>query len=142
MAAAGVQDLGEWIGAGSHSLFNFPPGVRPVPLEIHIQGFDIVNFDSRLQAMARPTYASLVAAGNEARPLLLSAHPSSRTCAGCCRAPSKISNASSFPEIICWQNQAGVLQQAFSIMQLSMRTEIIVLRKCSALERSVCRRPR
>lgn len=75
MAAAGVQDLGEWIGAGSHSLFNFPPGVRPVPLEIHIQGFDIVNFDSRLQAMARPTYASLVAAGNEARPLLLSAQP-------------------------------------------------------------------
>jgi hypothetical protein len=59
------QDLGEWIGATSHSLFNFPPGVRPVPLEIHIQGFDIVNFDSRLQAMARPTYANLVAATNE-----------------------------------------------------------------------------
>lgn len=64
----GSQDLGEWIGAGSHSLFNFPPGVRPVPLEIHIQGFDIVNFDSRLQAMARPTYAALVAASNEVPP--------------------------------------------------------------------------
>lgn len=62
---ANAKDLGEWIGATSHSLFNFPPGVRPVPLEIHIQGFDIVNFDSRLQAMARPTYANLVAATNE-----------------------------------------------------------------------------
>lgn len=60
-----MQDLGEWIGATSHSLFNFPPGVRPVPLEIHIQGFDIVNFDSRLQAMARPTYANLVSVTNE-----------------------------------------------------------------------------
>ncbi|KAL0296226.1 UNVERIFIED_CONTAM: DExH-box ATP-dependent RNA helicase DExH12 [Sesamum radiatum] len=34
---ANAKDLGEWIGATSHGLFNFPPGVRPVPLEIHIQ---------------------------------------------------------------------------------------------------------
>ena len=37
------------MGASSHSAFNFPPGVRPVPLEIHIQGFDINNFDARMQ---------------------------------------------------------------------------------------------
>ena len=35
------------------------PGVRPVPLEIHIQGLDITNLDSRMQAMARPCYSAL-----------------------------------------------------------------------------------
>ena len=34
-------------------------GVRPVPLEIHIQGFDITNLDARMQAMARPCYSAL-----------------------------------------------------------------------------------
>lgn len=40
-------------------------GVRPVPLDIHIMGFDIVNFDARLQAMARPTYTGLVNASTK-----------------------------------------------------------------------------
>ena len=30
-----------------------------MPLEIHIQGFDITNLDSRMQAMARPCYSAL-----------------------------------------------------------------------------------
>ena len=118
---ANAKDLGEWVGATSHGLFNFPPGalrgagscadydcllafgswievqrhsmhcstlhntnasqlggqyglhemscgrtaatlmtlkrllercagVRPVPLDIHVQGFDISNFESRMQA--------------------------------------------------------------------------------------------
>ena len=46
---ANARDVGEWVGASAHSSFNFPPGVRPVPLEIHIQGFDINNFDARMQ---------------------------------------------------------------------------------------------
>ncbi|EFN58670.1 hypothetical protein CHLNCDRAFT_140958 [Chlorella variabilis] len=46
---ANAKDVGEWVGATSHGLFNFPPGVRPVPLEIHIQGFDIVNLEARMQ---------------------------------------------------------------------------------------------
>jgi pre-mRNA-splicing helicase BRR2 len=46
---ANAKDVGEWVGASVHSTFNFPPGVRPVPLEIHIQGFDINNFDARMQ---------------------------------------------------------------------------------------------
>jgi pre-mRNA-splicing helicase BRR2 len=47
---ANAKDLGDWIGASSHGLFNFPPSVRPVPLEVHIQGVDIANFDARMQA--------------------------------------------------------------------------------------------
>ena len=58
---ANAVDLGEWIGATGHSLFNFSPGVRPVPLDIHITGVDILNFDSRMQAMARPVYAAICA---------------------------------------------------------------------------------
>ena len=42
-------------------------GVRPVPLEIHIMAFDIVSFDARLQAMARPTYSGLVQASSQVR---------------------------------------------------------------------------
>jgi pre-mRNA-splicing helicase BRR2 len=56
---ANARDLGEWLGAGQHSLFNFQPAVRPVPLDIHVQGVDIVNFDSRMQAMARPLFAAV-----------------------------------------------------------------------------------
>ena len=36
-SVANAKDLGEWIGAGPHSLYNFHPNVRPIPLEIHIQ---------------------------------------------------------------------------------------------------------
>ena len=39
-----------------NDVFNFPPGVRPVPIEIHIQGIDIANFEARMQAMTKPTY--------------------------------------------------------------------------------------
>ena len=28
---ANAKDLGEWIGASAHGLFNFPPGPRPQP---------------------------------------------------------------------------------------------------------------
>ena len=57
---ANPKDLGEWIGATARGLFNFPPGVRPVPLEIHIQGVDIANFEARMQAITKPTYTAIV----------------------------------------------------------------------------------
>ncbi|KAI3882646.1 hypothetical protein MKX03_000086 [Papaver bracteatum] len=57
---ANAKDLGDWIGATSHGLFNFPPGVRHVPLEIHIQGVDIANFEARMQAMTKQTYTAIV----------------------------------------------------------------------------------
>ena len=36
-SVANAKDLGQWLGASSHGLFNFHPNVRPVPLELHIQ---------------------------------------------------------------------------------------------------------
>ncbi|KAK3020100.1 hypothetical protein RJ639_003724 [Escallonia herrerae] len=68
---ANAKDLGEWIGATSHGLFNFPPGVRPVPLEIHIQGIDIANFEARMQAMSKPTYTSIVQHAKNGKPAIV-----------------------------------------------------------------------
>ncbi|MQM18598.1 hypothetical protein Taro_051593 [Colocasia esculenta] len=68
---ANAKDLGDWIGATSHGLFNFPPGVRPVPLEIHIQGVDIANFEARMQAMTKPTYTAIVQHAKNGKPVLV-----------------------------------------------------------------------
>ncbi|PON73250.1 U5 small nuclear ribonucleoprotein 200 kDa helicase [Trema orientale] len=68
---ANAKDLGEWIGASSHGLFNFPPGVRPVPLEIHIQGVDIANFEARMQAMTKPTYTAIVQHAKNGKPAIV-----------------------------------------------------------------------
>ncbi|KAK8609365.1 hypothetical protein V6N13_061814 [Hibiscus sabdariffa] len=68
---ANAKDLGEWIGATSHGLFNFPPGVRPVPLEIHIQGVDIANFEARMQAMTKPTYTAIVQHAKGGKPAIV-----------------------------------------------------------------------
>ncbi|CAH8318639.1 unnamed protein product [Eruca vesicaria subsp. sativa] len=68
---ANAKDLGEWIGASSHGLFNFPPGVRPVPLEIHIQGVDISSFEARMQAMTKPSYAAIVQHAKNKKPAIV-----------------------------------------------------------------------
>jgi pre-mRNA-splicing helicase BRR2 len=70
-SVANAKDLGDWIGATTHGFFNFPPGSRPVPLEIHVTGFDIVNFEARMQAMARPTYTAITTHATSGRPALV-----------------------------------------------------------------------
>jgi pre-mRNA-splicing helicase BRR2 len=55
-SVANAKDVGDWIGAPNHSQYNFLPSVRPVPLELHLQGFDINHFGSRMLAMAKPVY--------------------------------------------------------------------------------------
>uniref|UniRef100_J3LSQ6 RNA helicase n=1 Tax=Oryza brachyantha TaxID=4533 RepID=J3LSQ6_ORYBR len=68
---ANAKDLGEWIGTTSHSLFNFSPAVRPVPLEIHIQGCDVANFEARMQAMSKPTYTTITQHAKHGKPALV-----------------------------------------------------------------------
>ncbi len=72
---ANAKDLGDWIGATAHGLFNFRPdvpGVRPVPLEIHLQGFEINHFSSRLLSMAKPVYNAVVGHGGaEGKPAIV-----------------------------------------------------------------------
>ncbi|XP_019848948.1 PREDICTED: U5 small nuclear ribonucleoprotein 200 kDa helicase-like [Amphimedon queenslandica] len=60
-SVANAKDLGQWLGAGTHSLFNFHPNTRPVPLELHIQGFNFNHTPSRLSAMIKPVYNAISA---------------------------------------------------------------------------------
>ncbi|KAL1967159.1 hypothetical protein VTN77DRAFT_3450 [Rasamsonia byssochlamydoides] len=55
-----ARDIGEWIGANKHTIYNFSPHVRPVPLELHIQSFSIPHFPSLMLAMAKPAYLSIL----------------------------------------------------------------------------------
>ncbi|KAL3438665.1 Sec63 Brl domain-containing protein [Aspergillus tetrazonus] len=55
-----ARDIGEWIGASKHTIYNFSPHARPVPVELHIQSFSIPHFPSLMLAMARPAYLSIL----------------------------------------------------------------------------------
>lgn len=55
-----ARDIGEWIGANKHTIYNFSPHARPVPLELHLQSFTIPHFPSAMLAMARPAYQSIL----------------------------------------------------------------------------------
>ncbi|KAL2915246.1 Pre-mRNA-splicing helicase BRR2 [Polyrhizophydium stewartii] len=53
---ANARDLGEWMGATPANTFNFDPSVRPVKVDIHIQGYSIPHFPSLMLAMSKPAY--------------------------------------------------------------------------------------
>ena len=55
-----ARDVGEWLGAGKHTIYNFSPTTRPVRLEMDIQSFNIPHFPSLMMAMARPAYSSIL----------------------------------------------------------------------------------
>lgn len=59
VSLANARDVGEWIDAKKHDIYNFSPHVRPVPLELHIQSYTIPHFPSLMLAMARPTYLAM-----------------------------------------------------------------------------------
>ncbi|KIW80899.1 hypothetical protein Z517_03922 [Fonsecaea pedrosoi CBS 271.37] len=55
-----ARDVGEWLGANKHTIYNFSPMTRPVGMQLHIQSFSIPHFPSLMMAMARPTYQSII----------------------------------------------------------------------------------
>ncbi|CAN8000338.1 unnamed protein product [Ixodes hexagonus] len=57
---ANARDVGQWLGANANSTFNFHPNVRPVLLELHIQGFNITHNASRLLSMSKPVYQGIM----------------------------------------------------------------------------------
>jgi pre-mRNA-splicing helicase BRR2 len=60
VSLSNARDIGEWIGASKHTIYNFSAGVRAVPLELHIQSFTIPHFPSLMLAMAKPTYHAVL----------------------------------------------------------------------------------
>ncbi|KAF2398378.1 Sec63-domain-containing protein [Trichodelitschia bisporula] len=61
-ACANASDLANWLGVKDPALFNFRHSVRPVPLEIFIDGFPAVRgFCPLMQSMNRPTFLAIKA---------------------------------------------------------------------------------
>ena len=60
VSLSNAKDLGEWIGAGKHTIYNFSPNVRPIPLNLHLQSFSIPHFPSLMLAMTKPTYQAIL----------------------------------------------------------------------------------
>ncbi|KAG0348201.1 hypothetical protein BG004_005744 [Podila humilis] len=58
-ALANAHDLGDWLGIQEVGLFNFRHSVRPVPLEIYIDGFPGKHYCPRMATMNKPTYAAI-----------------------------------------------------------------------------------
>jgi activating signal cointegrator complex subunit 3 len=59
-ALANAQDLGDWLGIDGPGLFNFHPSVRPVPLKVHVMGFEGKAYCPRMQTMNRPCYKAIL----------------------------------------------------------------------------------
>ncbi|KGQ12217.1 Putative helicase mug81 [Beauveria bassiana D1-5] len=58
-ACANASDLANWLGV-KEGLFNFRHSVRPVPLELYIDGFpEVRGFCPLMQSMNRPTFLAI-----------------------------------------------------------------------------------
>lgn len=60
VSLSNARDIGEWIDAKKHNIYNFSPHVRLVPLELHIQSYTNPHFPSLMLAMAKPIYLSIL----------------------------------------------------------------------------------
>ncbi|KAK3353002.1 Sec63 Brl domain-containing protein [Lasiosphaeria hispida] len=59
-ACANATDLANWLGV-KEGLFNFRHSVRPVPLELYIDGFpEVRGFCPMMQSMNRPTFLGIL----------------------------------------------------------------------------------
>ena len=59
-ALANARDLAEWLGIKQGGLFNFKPSVRPVPLEVHIDGFPGKHYCPRMATMNKPVFKAIL----------------------------------------------------------------------------------
>ncbi|KAH9932327.1 Sec63-domain-containing protein [Fomitopsis serialis] len=78
VSLANARDLGEWMGAPSHAIFNFPPSARPLDMDIHLQSFNIPHFPSLMIAMSKPAYLAILEY-SPTKPVLIFV-PSRRQC--------------------------------------------------------------
>ncbi|GBP10858.1 Activating signal cointegrator 1 complex subunit 3 [Eumeta japonica] len=70
-ALANAQDLANWLGIKQMGLYNFKPSVRPVPLQVHINGFSGKHYCPRMATMNRPTFQAIRTYSPPNRPLYL-----------------------------------------------------------------------
>nr|POF13041.1 dexh-box atp-dependent rna helicase dexh13 [Quercus suber] len=60
VSLANAKDIGEWMGATKHTIYNFSPHVRPISLNLHLQGYNIPHFPSLMLAMTKPTLQAVL----------------------------------------------------------------------------------
>ncbi|KAJ9082208.1 putative steryl acetyl hydrolase mug81 [Entomophthora muscae] len=58
-ALANATDLAGWLSIKPEGLFNFRHSVRPVPLEVYIDGFSGKHYCPRMASMNRPAYKAI-----------------------------------------------------------------------------------
>lgn len=56
---ANAKDVAQWLYCSPNNTFNFHPQVRPLTLEMHLQGFNLTHNASRLLAMAKPVFQAI-----------------------------------------------------------------------------------
>ncbi|OQR84785.1 hypothetical protein ACHHYP_12807 [Achlya hypogyna] len=61
-ALANALDVGAWMGIEEPAagIFNFRASVRPIPMEVHLQGFPGRHYVPRMAAMNKPTFSAIV----------------------------------------------------------------------------------
>ncbi|NXM28469.1 ASCC3 protein, partial [Oxyruncus cristatus] len=69
-ALANARDLADWLNINQMGLFNFRPSVRPVPLEVHIQGFPGQHYCPRMASMNKPAFQA-IRSHSPAKPVLI-----------------------------------------------------------------------
>ncbi|XP_010605477.1 activating signal cointegrator 1 complex subunit 3 isoform X2 [Fukomys damarensis] len=69
-ALANARDLADWLNIKQMGLFNFRPSVRPVPLEVHIQGFPGQHYCPRMASMNKPAFQA-IRSHSPAKPVLI-----------------------------------------------------------------------
>lgn len=57
---ADARDVAQWLGCNANATFNFHPSVRPIPLELHVQGFNMTHNASRIASMSKPAYNAII----------------------------------------------------------------------------------
>ncbi|KAF0990898.1 hypothetical protein HZS_5841, partial [Henneguya salminicola] len=59
VSQANARDLALWLGVNQSQTFNFHSTARPSPMSLHIQGYNISNPLSRIQAMSRNVFLTI-----------------------------------------------------------------------------------
>jgi activating signal cointegrator complex subunit 3 len=69
-ALANARDIADWLGIGVIGLYNFRHSIRPVPMEIHIQGYPEKHYCPRMATMNKPCLAAIKSHGGH-KPVLI-----------------------------------------------------------------------
>ncbi|KAL0232237.1 hypothetical protein PCE1_002579 [Barthelona sp. PCE] len=58
-ALSNCEDVAEWLGVKRNFLFNFHAALRPVKLDVHLQGYSMQHYCPRMRQMNKPVFNAL-----------------------------------------------------------------------------------